>query len=50
MRVKWLQELEQEEDIVILPRFKERYIKGYYEVALKRYYKKDKPIILTKIY
>ena len=40
----------QEGDIAILPKFKERYIKSYHKVALKRYYKKDKPIILTKIY
>ena len=36
--------------MAILPRFKERYIKGYYKAALKRYYKKDKSIILAKIY
>ena len=36
--------------MAILLKFKERYIKGYYEVASKRYYKKDKPMILTKIY
>ena len=35
---------------MILPRFKKRYIKGYYKVALRRYYKKDKPIILTIVY
>ena len=36
--------------MAILPKFKERYIKSYYKVALRRYYKKDKPMILTKIY
>ena len=36
--------------MVILFRFKEKYIKGYCEVALKRYYKKDKPIMLTIVY
>ena len=50
LRVKWLQELKQEENIVILLRFKERYIKGCYKIALKRYYIKDKPITLTIIY
>ena len=50
LRVKWLQELKQEENIAILSRFKERYIKSYYKVALRRYYKKDKPMILTIIY
>ena len=49
-RAKWLQELKQEENIVILPKFKERYIKSYYKVALQRYYRKDKPIILTTVY
>ena len=50
LRAKQLQELKQEENIIILPRFKERHIKDYYEVALKRYYIKDKPIILTTVY
>ena len=49
-RVKWLQELKQKENIAILPKFKERYIKSCYKVALRRYYKKDKPIMLTIIY
>ena len=31
---------------MILPKFKEKYIKSYYKVALKRYYIKDKPIIV----
>ena len=50
LRAKWLQELKQEENIAILPKFKERYIKSYYKAALRRYYKKDKPIILTTVY
>ena len=50
LRAKWLQELKQEENIIILPKFKERYSKGYYKAALKRYYIKDKPIILTTVY
>ena len=36
--------------MAILPKFKKRYIKGCHKVALWRYYKKNKPIILTKIY
>ena len=36
--------------MAILPKFKEKYIKGCYKVALKKYYKKDKPITLIKIY
>ena len=50
LKAKWLQELKQEEDITILPRFKERYIKGYCKAALRRYYKKDKPMMLAVIY
>ena len=34
LRAKWLQELKQEENITILPKFKERYLKGYYKAAL----------------
>ena len=34
LKVKWLQELEWEENIVILLRFKKRHLKGYYKVAL----------------
>ena len=34
LRAKWLQELKQEEDIVILPKFKKRHFKGYYKVVL----------------
>ena len=36
--------------MVILLKFKEKYIKGYCEIALKRYYIKDKPITLTTVY
>ena len=36
--------------MAILFKFKERYIKSYYKVALRRYYKKDKPIMLAIIY
>ena len=36
--------------MAILPKFKERYIKGYYKVALRRYYIKNKPITLTTVY
>ena len=50
LRVKWLQELKQEEDIIILPRFKEKYIKDCREAVLWRYYIKDKPIILAIVY
>ena len=36
--------------MVILPRFKKRHIKGCYETALQRYYRKDKPMTLTIVY
>ena len=42
LRVKQLTELEEEEDLTILPRFEERYIKGYYEVATRRYFLKER--------
>ena len=47
LRVKWLVELEQEESINILPRFKERYIKEYYEVVTRRYFLKEKSYTLV---
>ena len=34
LRAKWLQELKLEKNIVILPKFKERYFKGCYKVVL----------------
>ena len=34
LRAKWLQEFKQEENIIILFRFKERYIKDYCKAAL----------------
>ena len=36
--------------MAILPKFNERYIKSCCKAALKRYYKKNKPIMLTIIY
>ena len=36
--------------MVILFKFKERYIKSYYKAALRRYYMKDKPMTLTIVY
>jgi len=49
-RVKWLDELEQEEDLDILTRFKERYTKGYYNIAMIRYFLMDKPYTLNQLY
>ena len=36
--------------MAILPKFKERHIKGCHKVVLRRYYKKDKPMTLTIVY
>jgi hypothetical protein len=49
-RAKWLQELEQEEDMAILPRFEERHLKGCREAASRRYHMKDKPMTLAAVY
>jgi len=46
LRAKWLTKLENKEDLGILIRFKERYIKGYYNVVIRRYFLTDKPYIL----
>jgi len=49
-RVKWLDKLEQEEDLDILTRFKERHTKGYYNIAITRYFLTDKPYTLNQLY
>jgi hypothetical protein len=49
-RVKWLNELEDEEDLGILTRFEERYIKGYHDAVMMRYFFIDKPYTLTQLY
>ena len=46
LRAKWLKELKQEENIRILFKFKEKYLKNYYKAATRRYFIKNKPIIL----
>ena len=50
LRAKWLQEFKQEENIIVLSKFKKRYFKGCYKVVLWRYYIKDKLIMLIIIY
>ena len=50
LRAKWLTKLEQEEDLGILTRFKERYIKGCYNAAIRRYFFTDRPYILRELY
>jgi len=46
-RAKWLDKLEQEEDLNILTRFKERYTKEYYNAAITRYFLTDRPYTLN---
>jgi len=41
-RVKWLNKLEQEEDLDILIRFKKRHTKGCYNIAITRYFLTDR--------
>jgi len=50
LRAKWLTELEEEEDLGILTRFKERHIKGYYNAVMRRYFLMDEPYILKGLY
>ena len=49
-RAKWLDKLEQEEDLDILVRFKERHTKGYYNAAITRYFLIDRLYILNQLY
>jgi len=49
-KAKWLTELEEEENLRILTRFQERYIKGCYEVVIKRYFLTDRLYTLSKLY
>jgi len=46
LRAKWLIKLENEKDLEILIRFKERYIKGCHNIVIRRYFLTDKPYIL----
>jgi hypothetical protein len=46
-RAKWLNKLEDKEDLGILTRFEERYIKGYYDAVITRYFFTDELYILT---
>jgi len=43
-------ELEEEENLGILTRFQEQYIKGYYEAVIKRYFLTDRSYTLSKLY
>jgi len=50
LRAKWLTKLEEEEDLGILTRFKKQYIKGCYNIVIKRYFLTDKLYILKGLY
>ena len=49
-KVKWLNKLEDEENVRVLTRFIERYTKGYNKAVIVRYFLKDKLYILNKLY
>jgi len=46
LKAKWLTELENKEDLGTTIRFKKQYIKGYYNIVIRRYFLIDKPYIL----
>jgi len=50
LRAKWLDKLEQEEDLGIPTRFAERHTKGYNNAVIKRYFLINRLYILTKLY
>jgi len=50
LRVKWLKELEQEKDLGVLTRFKERYIKGRYKAVITKYFLMDRLYTLIELY
>ena len=50
LRAKQLNKLEQKEDLEILIRFAEWYIKGYNDIAIKRCFLIDRLYILTELY
>jgi len=49
-RVKWLDKLEQEKNLDILTRFKERYTKGCYNIVITKYFLTDKLYTLNQLY
>jgi hypothetical protein len=49
-RAKWLNELEEEENVGVPTRFAERHTKGCDEAAMKRYFLKDRSYTLTELY
>jgi len=49
-RAKWLDKLEQEENLDILTRFKERHTKGCYNIVITRYFLIDRLYTLNQLY
>jgi Retrotransposon gag protein/Zinc knuckle len=49
-RAKWLNELEEEENLGVPTRFAERHTKGCNDAAMKRYFLTDKSYTLTELY
>jgi len=51
LRAKWLTKLEEKKDVEILTRFKKKqYIKGYYNIVIKKYFLIDRLYILRELY
>ena len=50
LRVKQLNELEEEEDLGVLTRFAEQYTKGCNDAAIKRYFLIDRLYTLIELY
>jgi len=49
-RAKWLNKLEQEEDLNIPTRFKKRHTKEYHNAAMTRYFLTDRLYTLNQLY
>ena len=50
LRVKWLNKLEEEENLGVLTRFAERYTKGCNNAVIKRYFLINRLYILIELY
>ena len=50
LKAKWLKKLEEEEDLKVPTHFIERYMKGYNNVVIKRYFLIDRLYILIELY
>ena len=50
LRVKWLTKLEEDKDLGIPTRFKERYTKGCYNAVMKRYFFINRLYNLMELY